>query len=771
MITPLAFVTLAFALGTVVGLLSAVPAAGLWLGIAGLVVLSALRLLRARATSLGWHAATFAGIGFVGAAAAIAGIEADCRSRFRDGATLQVRGVLEATPGADGSGWLRLESVRAANRDVRCAGIVRVTFPARQAGRARAGTRVSGSGRWFNYPAQAAWPANPERRGTLSLRSVRTLGAVGGTYSLARLRGAAQDRLRSLFPRRSGLAEALLIAQRGGLDPQVRHDFAASGLTHLLSISGTHVGLVAGVLLLFAGVLRLPHAWGAIAAAAGTVGYVLFLGAPHAATRAALQILLLLASRLTQRPSDPYNLLAFAGLVLLIADPLALLDPGFQLSFAGIFGLLALRRPLLDRLPRAWPAWLRDGLASGTAATLATTPIAALHFGLIAGIGILANLAAIPIVGLCVPAVAFALMLGSSSHALAAFFAAGADLLLAALARTAAFAAAVPFGHGYVSRSAVLAWLAAVGAALLALAWVREGVGQARRRIPLLAGGAIAGASAVLIVWPGSGRAGGGTLEIHAIDVGQGDAFAIRSPGGRWILVDAGPRSEAFDAGRSRVLPFLLRRGVDRVEAVIMTHPHTDHIGGVEALVGALKVRAVIDPAIPEPNDNYVRTIGALRRAGVRWYAAREGRELRFGDVVITFFAPLDDALDAPGDPNDYSVVFRLSFGRFSALFTGDAPAAVENALLARHGEALDIDLLKVGHHGSRTSTGDSLLRVASPQVAVISAGRRNRYGHPAPEVLARLARHGVRVLRTDEEGSVTVSARVDGRLSVSRAR
>ncbi|MGH7552340.1 MAG: ComEC/Rec2 family competence protein, partial [Longimicrobiales bacterium] len=445
---PLIRVTLAFAAGTLAGLrvelgaATLVGALAIACGVAcGLIV---LRLEFGRGNRAGWFVlGLFAVLGFVSAAGAALRIRNDCRVRWPDGAQLSVTGALDGAPSPDGSAWLRLETVRAGGRDVACRGTVRITLPARGGARPSAGTRLAVTGTWWTFPREGPWPASPEWRGSLSVRAVRQ--AEGGriAYPMLFARGAAQHRVRLLFPTHAGVAEALVLATRGVIDADVRYDFSVSGLTHLLSISGTHVALVAGALLLLAGVLRLPHALGNIVAALGTVAYVLFLGAPHPAARAALQILLLLAARLAQRPSDPYTLLAFAGLVLIVVDPLAVLDAGFQLSFAGIFGLLALRRPLAGRLPRPIPRWLRDGLASGTAATLATTPIVALHFGLASWIGIAANLVAIPLVGMAVPAVSLAMLVHTIHANAGVFLASGGEVVLGWLERTAAAAAAV----------------------------------------------------------------------------------------------------------------------------------------------------------------------------------------------------------------------------------------------------------------------------------------------------------------------------------------
>jgi competence protein ComEC len=224
------------------------------------------------------------------------------------------------------------------------------------------------------------------------------------------------------------------------------------------------------------------------------------------------------------------------------------------------------------------------------------------------------------------------------------------------------------------------------------------------------------------------------------------------------VLVDAGPRTLRSDAGRDRVVPFLLKRGARRIDALILTHPDADHIGGAGAVLDAFHVGLVIDPGLPAGKETFIDLLGAARRGGTRWIAGRAGISFRIDGVAFSLLYPLDP-LDGPVVANDFSVVFRLEYGGFAALFLGDAPMAVEEQLVARHGSRLRGALLKVGHHGSATSTGQPLLDAMRPEIALVSAGRRNRYGHPSPTVLRRLEQHQVRVLRTDELGNITVRA------------
>jgi competence protein ComEC len=278
----------------------------------------------------------------------------------------------------------------------------------------------------------------------------------------------------------------------------------------------------------------------------------------------------------------------------------------------------------------------------------------------------------------------------------------------------------------------------------------------------------IAGAAALaLLAWaPFLLRSNDGGVEIHAIDVGQGDAFAIRTPAGRWLLVDTGPRSARGDAGRDRVVPYLLGRGARRLEALILTHPDADHIGGAAAVLEAFDVGIVIDPGLVAGKDIFIDLLAAARQSNQRWIAGRAGVAFTVDGVQITLMYPLAE-VDPASNANDNSVVFRMTFGSFAALFLGDAPTSVEDQLVALHGGALRAAVLKVGHHGSSTSTGDSLLRAMQPGLALVSAGRRNRYGHPNPGVLRRLERHGVRVVRTDVNGNFIVHVARDGSVDV----
>lgn len=690
-------------------------------------------------------------VGMAAGAGALASAARGCAARLTDDATVRVRGAFAAEAADDASRPFLLETVHAGAAQRTCSETVRVR--ANAAGSVHAGTEVVGAGRWLETPAAGTWPRRPERLGVLVLDSVR-IAEGKGHHPLLRMRGALQRRIRTLFPRQSALAEALLLARREGLDPEVRDRFARAGLSHVLAISGLHVAILAGLVLLVGQMAGASRNVAALAAVGLTAAYMCLLGAPYSAVRATIQISLLLAARALQRPSQPLGLLAAAALLLLAADPAALLDAGFQLSFAALIGIITLGPRVQAALRGVRPASVRSAVAVCVAASAATTPLAAYQFGRVAPVGVLASLFAVPLVGLVVPAVLLSLLASLPAVAAGQFLAGGAEVLMAALRAVANAAAALPLGHGYVTRSTAL-MLAAF--ALLAIVGKGALAPSLRRRL-------VGAVLAAFLLWPVAAPwLDDGAVEIHMVDVGQGDAFAIRSPAHRWILVDAGPRDERYDAGARRVVPYLLRHDAHRLSVLVLTHADADHIGGAAAVLRSMKVDAVMDPGLAAGKPMYLSTLASAQRGHVRWVPARAGREMDFDGVVLHVLYPRV-VLDGTRNQNDVAVVFRLTYGRFTALFLADAPASVEESLAGRYGAGLRAEILKVGHHGSASSTSPALLDAARPQLALISVGRRNRYGHPAPSVLARLRRRSVRILRTDQAGSVIVRGFQDGR-------
>jgi competence protein ComEC len=615
-----------------------------------------------------------------------------------------------------------------------CGGALRIRWP--EGHRARGGTVWVAAGRWLGDAG----------RGVLVARRVRPLDRI------PRGRGAVRDRLvtrlDALFGGRARIAQALVVSPDADLDPATRERYARSGLAHILSISGLHVGFIAawlGLLLRAAGLGSRPRFF---ASAALIAGYCWLLGFPAPATRAAVMLAVDGLARLRQRVAAPRGTIALAALVVMLADPWSVRSVGAWLSVAAVTAVIwAARATRRDhRVIRA--------LAPAAAATLLTAPISAWAFGTVAPIGVIANLAAIPLGALAVPGIAAALVASWILPPLAALLAAGAGLVLALLDLVAGAAAAVPGGHVVLEAGAAAAALWAVVAVVAWWLW------RSPRR-PWLIAARIALVFTICLstsFLDVRSLDACRCLQVHFLDVGQGDAAVLRTPGGRWIVIDGGPRTPERDAGRRVVVPFLRRHGAGAVTLVVATHGDADHLGGIPAVLAAFPPALVFEPGEPLGRPLYLEFLGAVEASGAAWHPARAGDRIALDGVTLEVLSPDSGWMETPADVNDHGVVLRVTYGETRLLFQADAGLPVEARLAGRVGP---VGVLKVGHHGSRTATSDLWLDELRPALAVISVGAHNNYGHPAAEVLTRLAAHGIRVLRTDRDGTITMD--IDG--------
>lgn len=702
--------------------------------------------------------------GFLLTGSWIGKVERDCRFDLSEGDVIRVTGWLagplkgemgEIRPDGGGPGFSE------------CRRSFRFLAPG-PAGPGLSGGRIAIRGNWRKSPGRGS--RNPIRAGYIRVDSVGVVpGGVWSPWRGARERITSwvQTSAESLYPETSALVLALVWARKDGLDQSVREAFSRAGVAHLLAISGFHVGVVAGVLFLLLGLLGGSQTFRFIASGIGVWTYVVTIGLPDAASRAAVLLTLLTAGRISNRAVHPLGALATAFLGLLFFDPGALTRPGFQLSFAGAAGLVLGYRPIsvgLDRLfRRRIPSGLLRGTGAGAAATLATLPLVAWHFGRISLIGIPVTLLATPLIALAIPGVFLSLLLLVFGPGPASFVASGVEAVLLILLEVVRHASALPMASVWVPHHTVLLGTGILGVTGV-LALSAPGIRRGRTGLALF----VFGLTVLFLGPPGLLLLERGSMELVVLDVGQGDAALLRSPGGRWILVDAGPSGMGYDAGERTVLPFLRKRGVSELEFMVLTHPDMDHVGGASSVLREVDVGAVLDPGMPAGTEAFLGALEMARARGVPWRVLQAGDSINLDGMALRVLAPEGEGKTGEEDgANGASIVLEVKFGGFSALMTGDAPAASEARFLPR---ALSprIDVLKVGHHGSSTSTSPGLVSRIEAEVALISVGRRNRFGHPAPEVLSRLGNRGARIYRTDQVGALVVRAREDGRFTVS---
>jgi competence protein ComEC len=626
----------------------------------------------------------------------------------------------------------------------RCVGTVTARWP--RTARIPAGATARVVARW----SPAARPLNrPD--GMLLISAVDSIHVAPS--AIERSRTAMVRSSRALFGGRAPLVDALVGGWRGELDPDLRSAFASAGLMHLLAISGFHVLWLAGWVYLILRLVRLPRHPAEVSAAMAALGYAAFLGWPAAATRAAILLLLAAFSRWRQRQVRGSALLGASVMVLLLVDPWAVADAGAWLSVVGLTGVLAATRWSDRTVGNRW--WVRS-LSASTGALIATAPITAAVFGQVAPVGVLLNLAGMPLMLAILPAVFGALILHSVVPGVAAAIATSGNVLLALLQLLVQGGAHAP-GAGLPAQGgwhAAMPWLLV----LVAAVWVIHGRStliEAVRRCSWVVTGLL-----VVSAITAHHRfvADGHTLALLFLDVGQGDAALIRTPLGHWIEVDAGPTGDGWDAGRRVVVPALAREGARRIDLFVLSHAHRDHVGGGSAVLGAVPTALALEPGELFADSAYDEWLAALAAHRTRWRAARAGTTWTLDGVTFRVLHPPTPWPRQGDDLNEDSIVLEVSFGEFRALLMGDAGFVAESALVAGLRPA---NLLKVGHHGSRTASSAEFLAAVRPQVAIVSVGR-NRYGHPAPEALGRLSTAGAAVWRTDYEGTVAVTT--DGR-------
>ncbi|HEX6128610.1 MAG TPA: DNA internalization-related competence protein ComEC/Rec2 [Candidatus Limnocylindria bacterium] len=618
------------------------------------------------------------------------------------------------------------------------------------------------------------------RQGILATSSAFRAQVVAGSRgpvpdAMDALRGWLLHGLNAAVPEpEAALGAGILLGVRAGIAPEVSDAFATAGLTHVVAISGWNIAIVAALAAAVTRPLgRLPGGrWLAVGVAAASVGgYVLLTGASPSVVRAALMAGALVLARLGGSRAHAVAALMAAALVMLLAAPPVLWDVGFQLSALATAGLIWFAAPM-ERLLRRWPALVREPVALTLAAQLTTLPVILLNFERLSLVAPAANVLVIPLVPLVMLTCVLASLAGGlaeagpvpplASDALTWATGGAAWLYLRLMIMAGQVAAGVPMASLDV---AAPAWMAAVWYPVLVIAHRRggradadadaaelpiPGAGRLARPMPLVAG-TLAVLGTVTLASQPDGR-----LRLVMLDVGQGDALLVRAPTGATLLVDGGPDPDLAARRLGETLPFWQRT----LDVMLLTHPHEDHVAGLVPALERYRVGIVMDPGRPYDNPTYPRflALAAAEGPGVL-RPARAGGRLSLGPATsLEILFPTDADAISPlpdGDINNASVVAVLDHGGFRALLTGDAEAPVERLLLAR-GALKPVDVLKVGHHGSDSSTGQALLDALRPRYALISAGAGNEYGHPHEVTLRSLAAiPGLAVLRTDRDGSV----------------
>jgi competence protein ComEC len=557
--------------------------------------------------------------------------------------------------------------------------------------------------------------------------------------------------------------KGLLIGERSGLSYSLRDAFVRSGTAHVLAVSGSNVAVIAAIVLLLLQFVRANRWVRAVLTCVAVVFYMLLTGGQPPVVRAGIMAIVLLGAGLVQERPNTLNSLGIAAGLILLLDPRQLFDVGFELSFAAVFSIVLLYPPMRTRIDR-WTAglWMRRLarpplrlVALSLAATIGTLPLSAMWFGSVSIIGLLANIVVVPAVGVSVVLGVASGMAAILSSWMAQAYASLNTIILRFTIWTAQETGALSFA---TLDTPAFRWVDAI-AFYAAVAVFLQKRGKVIAGLIVLALALHLAIQLPDVPWS---RRTPGCLRVTFIDVGQGDAALIELPEGHAILVDAGGMSTAYDAGERVVVPFLRRCGIRSLDALVVTHYHSDHAGGVPAVLRSVRVDELIEP---DTGREGTPTAAAGVRSGLR-HSGRIGGELKLESQARVFIlSPGAEGAAGEGQTgeNNSSVVLKVCYGSVSFLLAGDAGTDVEALMLEGYGGFLRSTVLKVGHHGSSGSSSESFLDVVRPEQAVISVGAGNSFGHPSGETLGRLEGRGIGILRTDEEGAVMFET--DGRV------
>jgi len=585
--------------------------------------------------------------------------------------------------------------------------------------------------------------------------------ASGTSFSLRHLASSLRrrflDKIETSFPDKTtgalsesgSVLEALLLGERGRLEPETSLSLQASGLFHLIAISGAHIAVFSFLLFRLLRLVRLPRRPATVLLIFFLIFYATLVEGRASVLRAVIMTILFLAGKLLWRDVRLLNTVSLSAFVLLLWNPASLRDAGFQLTFAATLSLILFVPPLLRRLPRL-PLRLSELFAVSLAAHLGVTPFLASAFHRVTFSGLVLNLAAVPLMSLIMAVGYIFLPLSVLHPALGLWLGAALDVLIKVFLFVARLWEEAPFLSYRLP--APPAWVTVLYVLLLLSLLLP-------RRIKFQAAvllGLFLAVFAALVIYPFPAQSSPG-LRVTFLDVGQSDSILVEFPGRKKMLVDGGglPAGD-FDMGESVVSPVLWKKGMKRVDILVSTHTHPDHIGGLAALARNFRLGEVWEGTGPL-DDVWGRRFKKALPASTPLRQVAAGFVRRESGARVEVLHPQASAMGRDRVDNETSLVLKITYGRIAILLTGDIGRTTERALIEQ-GLPLESDVLKVGHHGSNSSTSEEFLLKVRPALVVITAGQGNALGFPHPAVLERCQRAGARILRTDLDGAVEIS-------------
>lgn len=576
-------------------------------------------------------------------------------------------------------------------------------------------------------------------------------------------RHKAGTHLADLFSERTQpVARALLLGDKKDLSTERKKEFSRAGLSHIMAVSGLHVGFIIAPFWLcipFLSRTIFRRITGVLLLILILFIYAGLTGFSPSVLRASVMAVFLCLARIFKKSSDPINLTAAAALVLLILNPDDLFNVGFQLSFLAVLTILIVLPSVQQVLPYyiryRWYGIPVMTVLVSVVVQLGLLPVQLYYFGEISLVSPVSNALFVPFLSIVIPLSLISLTVSFLFADAARWISAPAELFLDTML---SFIEAV--------QNLEWSWLAMdLPDPLMLPVWgvliVFAGALQNRRLrwkvLVLFLCGII-----VLQVKSLVSRLSVNKMEVIFFDVGQGDAAIVKTPAGKVMLIDTGVWSPGYDSGRSVLIPYLKSEGINRLDAVVLSHPHSDHIGGILSILNEVEVDTLYNSGYEYDSALYKRYLVRADEQGIPLRSLETG-DLIFVDSAISVQVLGPAGHNSSGDPNQYSVILRIMYGGISFLFTGDAGEEQEERLINIFGPLLQSNVLKAGHHGSKSSSTRRFMAAVSPEITVVSNGYRNKFRHPHREAVLNISRNSEKVLYTALQGAVKL--RTDGRI------
>ncbi|MGD8307698.1 MAG: DNA internalization-related competence protein ComEC/Rec2, partial [Ignavibacteria bacterium] len=552
----------------------------------------------------------------------------------------------------------------------------------------------------------------------------------------------------------AALLRGLLLADRREIDQETKTQFINSGVVHVLAVSGLHVGFIAFIFFFLFG--RMNIYIRSILTITGLLCFMLITGVPPSVFRATVMAIVIILAFLTNRSTNIFNSLAIAALIILTLDPTEIYSPGFQLSFAAVFAIGAIY-PQFSRLVNSmnidnrFVKYLLLFLSVSLAAQIGTLPFVLIYFGKISVVGLLVNLVVIPAIGIIIALAITTILFSVLFPYLAIYYAALNDFMTEILLKIIAFSGNLSFSKidiaNYSTYDALIFYVFVI-IVFSALENFKSLLAKAILIVLSLSSVFLFSSLDNESIFPEN------QLSVFMIDVGQGDAFLIKFPNGESALVDAGKASVYFDNGERIILPLLDYLGVEKIDYGFISHMDLDHYGGFISLISAGKIKSVYKPSLDSSSSKDVKFERYTSNHQLKTINYKM-QSLKMGNCMIYVLNNDEQTKKLGLSSNDRSGILKIVYGETSFLFTGDAGKVVETMLIDRFSYFLNSDILKAGHHGSKTSTSNDFLDFVSPDYALISAGIQNSFGHPSQEVISELNERKINILRSDDRGGI----------------